>query len=70
MNWLRGFFEQNTPQSSTRLVGILSFLAATTLAFYMVMADKTGAGQVATLALLYTNACIALGLRKSTEPPT
>jgi hypothetical protein len=66
-SFLANFFRQGTSESSTRLVGILSFFAAVGLAFYMVIVGKTGAGDVTVLGLTFANACIALGLRKSPD---
>ncbi len=62
--FVANFFREGTAESSTRLVGIGSFLTATALAVYMVSSAKVGPGEIATLALTFTNACIALGLRK------
>src|SRR4051812_25298727 len=76
--WIAGFFEQGTAQSSTRLVGILSFAVATILCAFIVVAVVVGswlgvpalaapAGTltgllIAVLGLLFANACVALGL--------
>lgn len=81
--WLAGFFEQGTTQSSTRLVGILSFMAAVFLTFIVVVAVLVGswlgvnelaspsaamAALIGTLiGMLFANACVALGLRKPGE---
>jgi hypothetical protein len=41
-SFLANFFRQGTSESSTRLVGILSFFAAVGLAFYMVIVGQDG----------------------------
>lgn len=88
--WIAGFFEQGTVQSSTRLVGILSFVTGVCMCAGVVIALIVGAWlKVLALAnpspsfttlltvaigILFTNGCVALGLRKGGEaandPPT
>lgn len=78
--WLAGFLEMGTSQSSTRLVGVLSFMFATMLCAMIVVAVIVGAWfnvpalanpagtltglLIAVIGLLFANACVALGLRK------
>lgn len=81
--WMAGFFEQGTSQSSTRLVGILSFFVAVLLVSIVVVAMLVGSwlsvrelaapsgamtGLIGVLiGMLFANACVALGLRKPGE---
>lgn len=63
-----GFFrESGATESSTRLVGILSFLAAIVLSFYAIVALDISASDIAVIAMNFTYGCVALGLRKAPE---
>lgn len=78
--WMAGFFEQGTTQSSTRLVGIISFFIAVLMTSVVIIAMLVGSwlgvnqlaspsGAMASLigvliGMLFANACVALGLRK------
>ena len=64
--FLAGFFrESGATESSTRLVGIMSFTAATGLGIYVAIAKTTDATTLGLIAMQYGYGCIALGLRKS-----
>ena len=67
-----GFFrDSGATESSTRLVGILSFLTAAFLAIYMVVTGKTDVEAQVVLGQCFMAGMVALGLRKAPEdhPP-
>lgn len=73
MNTLLNFFREGTKESSTRLVGIGCFVAATFLASFVITAATLYAkpispATVTVIGLIYIQGGIALGLRKVTEP--
>lgn len=64
-----GFFrESGCTESSTRLVGIMSFGTACGLAVYMVATKNTSPETQVILAQCFTAGAVALGLRKGSDP--
>lgn len=65
--FVANFFRQGKDESSTRLVGILGFVAGTALAIYVVVRGHASVENMAVVGIIYAQSMIALGLRKSPD---
>lgn len=59
-NFIAGFFQNNSPESSARLAGILSVVSAIAYAF----THPPTPGVITMVGVMFTNGLVALGLRK------